>query len=236
MPPDAVFWVVSPSGRARAWIDGVPLSPRGTSGIESHQFVYPTALAEGEHELVARAGNDSRRAVTFQVAARAPSTGSASIDAVDIYPLARGPEGWLRPPAADSECAQLSAPLGDSCNDIIGGGYALIEYSGEGDVVAYLVEGRILPAQCTTVVVDTWTADPSAFSVAAVLPTGVTEARTFAGTVEVYSTEEAYPELYADGPSACSLGFGQRAPSTLASVGLALVAWLARGRRTRRGR
>lgn len=233
VPPDAVFWVVSPAGEARAWIDGVPLAQRETSGAGRHQFVYPTALADGEHELVAQAGNDSRRTVTFQVAARPPSTGTASIDSVDIYPLARGPSGWLDPPGYDAECARLAAPLGTECNDTLDWSYAHVEYSGEGDVVAYLLQGGwIVPAQCTAFLVDTWSYDPSSFRISAVLPTGVTEARTFAGTVDVHSTREAYPELFYDGPDACSLGLGRRAPSAVAGVGLALVAWLMRRRRS----
>lgn len=232
VPPDAVFWVVSPAGEARAWIDQVPLAARGAAGIERHQFVYPGALAEGEHELVARAGN-ARRAVTFQVAPRAPSTGTASIDAVDIYPLARGSSGWLDPPGSDPECMQLGAALGVSCNDTLDWSYAHVEYSGEGDVVAYLLQGGwIVPAQCTAFLVDVWSSDPSSFRISAVLPTGVTEARTFAGTVDVHSTREAYPELFYDGPDACSLGLGRRAPSAVAGVGLALVAWLMRRRRS----
>ena len=224
VPPDAVFWVVA-SGQARAWIDQVPLTQIGTSSAERHQFVYPAPLTDGEHELVARAG-DSVERVTFRVAARPPSTGSASIDSVGMYPQARGPDGWLDPPGYDAECSSLSGGIGKA--------YARVSYSGEGDVIAYLLqEALVVPSTCNTFIFDTWSV-PSQFSVAAILPTGVTEQHTFAGTVEVYSTEEAYPELYADGPSACSFGIGRRAPSALASVGLALVAWLARRRRATR--
>jgi hypothetical protein len=236
VPPDAIFWVVSPGGRARAWIDSVPLAPRGPGLIEQHQFSYPGPLAEGEHELVARAGDDDseRRAITFRVAAGAPSTGDGRIDAVDLYPLAQGPSGWLEPPGYDAACEQRATPLGDYCNDTLDWDYARIRFSGEGNVVAYVVQGGWLaPAGCTTLFTTARTTDPSQYSIAAVLPTGLAEARTYTGEVEWHDAEEAYPELYSQ-PSACSLGLGQRAPSALGSVGLAFVAWLARRRRATR--
>jgi hypothetical protein len=234
VPPDAVFWVVSPAGEARAWIDDVPLTPLGTDLVERHQFKYPELLSEGEHELVARAGNDARRVVPFRVAAAPTASANVGIDAVDVYPLTQGASGWVESPGYDTTWCPI-VPLGDYCNDIIPESVAVARYSSEGDAIALLAQGGwLVTPECGMFSTSTWSSDPSSFRVAAVLPSGVGEESTYSGTIEAHSAPSAHPALY-DGPDdRCSIGFGERSPGSLASVGLALVAWLARRRRLSR--
>jgi len=101
-------------------------------------------------------------------------------------------------------------------------------------VIGYLVQGGwIVHPTCTTFVVTVWSSDPSQLSVAAVLPTGITEERTYDGTVDAHSTAEAYPELFDEPDARCSMSFGRLALNPLAGAALALLGWLARRRQRR---
>jgi hypothetical protein len=233
VPPDAVFWVVSPAGEARAWIDDVPLSPRGTAGIERHQFVSPLPLSEGEHELVARAGNDDLRTIPFRVAAQPPSASDVSIDTVTFYPPSIHYPARNPPESEyDSECMQYVVRLNVApCYDTGAPPKARVTYAGQGDAIAYLAQGRyfVSPACATFWAYSADEPQPADYVVAAVLPTGIAEEHHFDGTIEVRTVEDTYPDAF-DRPDACSLGVGLRAPSPLAGVGLALAAWLVRRR------
>ena len=234
VPPDAVFWVVSPAGQAEAWIDDVPLTPLGAEGVARHQFTYPVPLSEGEHELVARAGNDARRVVPFRVAAAPTASASVGIDAVDVYPLTQGRSGLVESPGYETTWCPI-VPLGDYCNDIIPESVAVIRYSIEGDAIALLAQGGwLVTPDCGMFSTTTWSSDPASFRVAAVLPSGVGEEITYSGTIEAHEAPSASPAHY-DGPDdRCSIGFGERSPSSVVSAGLALVAWIARRRRLSR--
>lgn len=238
VPPDAVFWVVSRAGEARAWVDGVPLSQVGSSLAERHQFTHPMPLTEGEHEFVARAGNDDVRSLSFRVASSVPSTGDVSIDSVTFYPSSdRLPAPNPPDDEHDDECMQYAVKLTSPCSDT---GYpekARVTYEGHGDAIAYLAQGYSLvsPACATFWASSTDDPESSDYVVAAVLPTGVAAEHRFEGTIDVRTLEETRPDLF-DRPDACTLGFGPRAPSTLACLGLALAAWLARRRGNAPGR
>lgn len=232
VPPDAVFWVVGVE--ARAWIDDVPLTALGTSLVDRQQFSYPVPLTEGEHEFVAGAGNDERLSLTFRVAATPPPTANVSIDTVTYYPPSnRHPARNPPDDELDEGCMPEAISLGQgACNSFALPRKTRVTYAGQGDAIAYLVQdGYLVPPTCTGFWANSSSdPQPADYVVAAVLPTGVAEARAFDGNIDVRTLEETRPDLF-DRPDACSLGFGQRPPSALASMGLALAAWLARRRR-----
>ena len=243
VPPNAVFWAVSPVGTVNVTVDGVALAPRGAGLVDRHQFVPAAPLADGQHELVASVGTE-RRSVRFTVAARPPASADAKVDTVIVYPLelGPGPTELLNPPPEqyDTECMELVVQLADTCYEELPAAVARVTYASQGDVIAYLVQGRaLLPARCATYWMPSETRPRSeAHRVAAVLPTGVAGEQVFDGPIEVRTLAGTHSEMLGgsddSGDSSCSIGVGQPAASTLGSVSLALVAWLSRRRRTRR--
>jgi hypothetical protein len=237
VPPDAVFWAVSPGGESTVEVDGVPLSALGTDGVERMQFVSTAPLSEGEHELVARAQQGSNlqdqdggaflvrsieRRIPFRVAAGPVRDGDVAISSVEVYPLQfRGtPPRRVSPPPEefDTVCSQSAIELSVSCNDTGGPSHvALVAYEFVGLPIAYLVQGGwIVPLGCESF----WAAasparDTAQFTVSAILPTGVAEERTFAGPVDF---PPADPGPFQDSPRACSLDFERRPAPPMASV------------------
>lgn len=234
VPPNAVFWAVSPVGAVNVTVDGVALAPRGAGLVDRHQFVPAAPLADGQHELVASVGTQ-RRSVRFSVAARLPSSADANVDTVTVYPLELGPTELLNPPEDqyDTDCMALVAQLADTCNDDVPPALTRVTYASQGDVIAYLVQGHaILPARCATYWMPSDTRpSPESHRVAAVLPTGVAKENAFDGPIEVRTLGGTHSEvLSGSDDSSCSIGFQRPVPSALASVALALAAWLARRR------
>lgn len=254
VPPDAVFWAVSAGGQSiTVEVDGVPLSPLGTSSVERFQFAPAAPLSEGTHELVARAEQSTNlqnpdggpflarsveRRLPFRVAAGAVRDGDVAISSVDAYPQQfRGnPPRRVSPPPElyDTACTQTAVPLGDSCNDTGGPSHlARVAYEVEGLPLAYLVQGGwIVPLGCESFWAPASPArDSEQFTVSAILPTGLGEEHTFAGPVDFPPRD---PGPFQDAPSACSIDFQQRpAPPWFSLVGaLAIIAAAAR-RRTR---
>jgi hypothetical protein len=236
VPANAVFWAVSRTGTVNVSVDGVALTARGAGPVDKHQFAPAAPLADGQHELVASVGTE-RRSIRFNVAPRPPSSGSASIDTVTVYPLELSQTELLNPPEAqyDTDCMDLVAALDDTCNDQVPEALTRVTYASQGDVIAYLVQGRALvPPQCSTYWMPS-SERPKAKSlrVAAVLPTGVAAEQEFDGSIEVRTRAGTHSELLTDEPSGCSLGVDPSAPSGLAGLGLALATWLVRRRRAR---
>jgi len=235
VPPNAVFWAVSPVGTVSVTVDGVALAPRGAGVIERHQFVPAAPLADGQHELVASVGTQ-RRSVRFSVAAQLPSSADANIDTVTVYPLELGPTELLNPPQDqyDTDCMEFVAQLADTCNDDVPPALTRVTYASQGNVIAYLVQSRaIMPARCATY----WMPSddrprPEAHRVAAVLPTGMAQERAYDGPIEVRTEAGTHSEMLSGSDdSSCSIGFRQPGPSTFTALALALTAWLARRRR-----
>lgn len=239
VPPDAVFWVVSESSTISASVDGVPLTPLGTSLAGRTQFVPAEPLSEGEHEFAARAENEYAPAsagaepyvnsdeqhIHFRVDARAAREGDVSITSVEAYELSfRGsPPKRVNPPPEeyDGACTQLAIPLGYECNDTGGPPYlARVAYDWSGaPPLAYLVQGGwLVPPGCLSFWARTESSTPEEFRVAAVLPTGLGEEHAFTGEVAV---TEAEPGPYANPPSACSIQPGRRtSPSLLLAIAM----------------
>jgi hypothetical protein len=241
VPPNAVFWAVSPVGTVNVTVDGVALAPRGVGLVDRHQFVPAAPLADGQHELVASVGSE-RRSVRFTVAQRLPSSADAKVDTVIVYPLelGPGPTELLNPPPEqyDTDCMELVAQLTDTCYEELPAAVARVTYASEGDVVAYLVQGRaLLPARCATYWMPSDTRpSPESHRVAAVLPTGVSSEHAFDGPIEVRTMGGTHSEMLesSDDSSSCSIGSRRPAASTLGGASLAIVAWLFRRRRTRK--
>jgi hypothetical protein len=254
VPPDAMIWAVSAGGQSiTVEVDGVPLSPLGTSSVERFQFVPAAPLSEGTHELVARAEQSTNlqnqdggpflaarsveRRLPFRVEAGAVRDGDVAISSVDAYPQQfRGnPPRRVSPPPEvyDTACTQTAVSLGDSCNDTGGPSHlARVAYEFEGLPLAYLVQGGwIVPLGCESF----WAAasperGSAQFTVSAILPTGMAEEHTFAGPVDFPPRE---PGPFQDAPSACSIDIQQRsAPPWFALLGTLAVIAAAR-RRTR---
>jgi hypothetical protein len=240
VPPDAVFWAVSYVGDITVEVDGVPLSPRGTSLLERVQFVSATPLSEGEHELIAKVHLDSRvpdagdtgdeRRVRFRVAAAPTPEADVVVSSVTAYPLVfDGSSPTLSPPPSeyDTECSALAVGLSWGCDDIIPAYVTRIAYAFEGEAIAYLVQGdTLVPPGCASYWVRHYgpDADPAAFRVAAVMPTGVAEEHAFAGTVELRTLEESNPGVFQTRRNACSLDFERRpAPPMLLGAATLLV-------------
>lgn len=248
VPPDAVFWVVSHVGDITVEVDGVRLSPRGTSVIERVQFVSATPLSEGEHELVARVQLASRepdagssgdeRRVPFRVAAGPALEGDVVVSSVTAYPLVFGgstPPRSPPPSEYDTECSALAVGLSWGCDDIIPAYVTRIAYTSEGGAIAYLVQGdTLVPPGCASYWVNHYgpDADPAAFRVAAVLPTGVAEEHAFGGPVELRTLQESNPGTFQKQRNACSLDFERRPAghTLLAAATLAVIGGYARRR------
>lgn len=246
IPPDAVFWAVAHAGSVSVEVDGVPLTSRGSVDVERHQFVAAAPLAEGEHDLVILVVPSSdgvggsigdERRVRFRVAAQAAPDALVSVDSVTLYPLAWNNRtgNLLNPPDAeyDTECSEHATRLEWSCDDLIPSHLARVGYAGEGDAIAYLVQGdTLVPAGCAAF----WTqgspeSDPATFRVAAVSPNGVAEENAFAGSVELRTAQDTYSDRFSSSEG-CSLGSGPRSPLPFgAAVAMAVAAWCARRRR-----
>jgi hypothetical protein len=238
VPPNAVFWAVSRVGTVSVTVDGVALAPRGAGVVDRHQFVPAAPLGDGQHELVASVGTE-RRSVRFNVAPQLPSSADASVDTVTVYPIELGPTELLNPPRDqyDTECMEFVAQLADICNEDVPPALTRVTYASQGDVIAYLAQGRaIMPARCATYWMPSGERpSPEDHRVAAVLPTGVAQERAFDGPIEVRTQGGTHSEMLGGSDdSSCSIGLGRPAPGTLTSVALAATAWLARRRRARR--
>jgi hypothetical protein len=252
VPPDAVFWAVAASGDITVEVDGVPLSPLGTSIVERVQFPPAAPLREGVHELVVRAQQEGgpqapdagppisseERRFPFRVVAGEVRDGDVSISSVDVYPVVfRGsPPQRVSPTPEeyDTTCSQAATALFLPCNDTGGPLHvARVAYEREGTPIAYLVQrGWLVPPGCESF----WTAasasgGPTQFTVSAVLPTGVAEEHTFASPVDF---PPADPGPFQDSPRACSLDLERRpAPRMVSVLATLAVIGAAVRRRTR---
>ncbi len=202
VPPDAVFWAVTHAGDLVVDVDGVPIGPLGTTGVDRHRFAPAAPLEPGEHELVARVDDtrypadagvmpDERR-VRFRVVDAPVPSGNAFVSSIRRYPLVYSGQSLSNPPADeyDTECGEQVVSLSWFCNDIIPESVVRLELSGEG-AIAYLLQDEILlPPSCPVY----WTGgseqtDTFPWTVAAVLPRGLSEAETSTVTVDVRPAE-----------------------------------------------
>jgi hypothetical protein len=250
VPPDPVFWAVSLAGVVTVEVDGVALRPLGTGVVDRHQFVLSTPLAEGEHELVARAdfaepaadaGESIGRRVRFDVTSEAAKTGDVSVSSVRAYPLRYRNDAISNPPADEYDlCSEPAIALHERCDDIIPSRLLRVEYQAQGAPIAYLVQGdTLVPARCASF----WFGDSSgvspslAYVAQAVSPTGVGPSQGFSGTVEVRG---APATAAVDAPPASSSSTGcaivSRRPTRtpVALIALTLIVGAARWRRRRR--
>jgi hypothetical protein len=256
VPPDAVFWAVSPAAVITLSVDGVPLAPLGTSGVERFQFTPAAPLREGEHQLVARAEDrvfsgfeDSppsadggtavdadERSLHFEVTAAPAAGGDVGITAVEAYAVAfRGAPAHRVSPAPedyDARCTNAATELFWTCDDTGGPSHlARVAYAYEGAPLAYLVQGGYLvPRGCASF----WApASPEAgseqFRVAAVLPTGLAEEHVFTAPVDFPALDNG---SFQSSPSACSVRSERHSTSApLAAAALLGLAACARRRR-----
>jgi hypothetical protein len=236
VPVGSVIWSVS-FHEVRVELDGVELFPVGSSLVERAQYVPPTPLAAGEHELrwtfsegINQLGQSSQT-LRFRASPSAALPGTATpvadafIEAVTEYPILGGPDGLRSPPPEEYDRC-LIAPIGlsSACDDSGGGGYlSRLELVGEGQPLAYLTNNSLVDARCQV----SWQSSADEYWVAAVLPTGLGPVNTYSEPVETRTVSLYQKERGCALPAGGS-GRGQ-------SLAAALLALLACGAAARRG-
>jgi hypothetical protein len=234
-----VFWAVPEIGEVSVWLDGVELEPVGDDALGRFQFRPPQPLSEGSHEVEMRVeeptvGGDGgvapRRdvlSVVVEAVAQPPASASIRVDAVTHYELRFGGADTLFPPpeALEGGCGALANLDVGACYDIIPGSLTKLDFTTDGEPLAWLVAGIVLPADCSSYVPYEYVAGQRApYEARPILPTGLGEPLRFEGRAESLRYEPPPGTFRSEPPDSCSVSFAGKHRPGPGSVLLGLLA------------
>lgn len=182
VPPDAVLWLVPKLGRVDVRLDGAELAPLGSSPAEQFQFKPADPLAIGEHQLDVRispvfiSDESDPKDVQLRFMVMDLPFRAGDVEPLEAQRISNGDrQPALELPASCGEATLLTG----QCDDIGRPAADWLTFAPIGEPLFYLVNGeRLLRVGCELTAVRIWDEQSIVLhEIAAVLPTGVQEAR-----------------------------------------------------------